>query len=154
MTQQAFGCHHDQRFSPPPQNLPSQTVKELRRSRRLDDLNVVVHRQFEKPLEPGTGVFRPLSFHAMWEEQRDAAEPSPLIFRGRNELIHDHLCGVPEIAKLRLPGHEAVRSVETVAIFETKHARFRQRAVANLYWSLIGREILIGAVGSSIFYVV
>src|SRR5215510_12675433 len=154
MTQQAFGCHHDQRFSPPPQDLPSQTVKELRRSGWLDDLNIVLGRQFEKPLQPGAGVFRALSFHAVWQKERDAAEPPPLIFSRRDELIYDHLCGVPEIPKLSLPRNKAVRSVEAVAVLETEHARLRQRTVVDLYWSLLRGKVLIRSVSSPIFHIV
>ena len=61
------------RLSPSAQNLPSQTVEELRRSRRLHDLNVVVGRQFEKPLQASAGMFGSQSFESVRQQKRDTA---------------------------------------------------------------------------------
>ena len=57
--QQALGGHHDQRLAPAAQHLPPQAVKILRRRRGIDDLDIVVGRQLQKPFQPGDGMLGP-----------------------------------------------------------------------------------------------
>src|SRR5262249_30833138 len=111
MTQKAFRSHYNERFSPAPQNLPSQAMEVLGGRRRLNDLNVIFRAEFQKALEARAGVFRTLSFHSVRKQQSDAAKPAPLLFRGGDELIDDHLRDVPEITKLSFPEHQAVRRI-------------------------------------------
>src|SRR5262249_23320805 len=73
---------------------------------------------------------------------------------GGDELIDDHLRGVPEITELRFPRYEAVRSVEAVTVLETQHARFRERAVVNINRSLVRRQILIREVQTPVLHIV
>src|SRR5262249_38899586 len=84
ISQQAFRRHHDERLAPSPQYLPAQTVKELCRCGWLNNLYVVLGGQNEEPLEARAGMFRPLTFHAMGEKQRDAAQTAPFNF-GRSD---------------------------------------------------------------------
>ena len=74
-------------------------------------------------------------------KQHEAAEPAPFVFGADDELIDDHLGRVDEVAELRLPHHQAVGAIETVAVLEAQHAGFRQRAVVNFDRRLIGRQI-------------
>src|SRR5262245_32723709 len=132
MAEKAFRSHHHERLSPAAQDLPSQTMEILCRSRRLNDLNVIVRGNLQESLEARAGVFRSLPFHSMRQQQSDATEPAPLLFSGGDELIDDHLRHVPEIAELCFPEHQAVRHIETVAVFKTKYARLGKRTVVDL----------------------
>src|SRR5262245_61440706 len=96
-------------------------------------------------------MFRTLPLHAMRQKQRDAAQPSPLVFSCGNELVDNHLSSVPEIAELRLPQYKPVGRIETVSVFKTKHARFRHRSVVNVGRRLIRGEIAIREVLPAIF---
>ena len=124
MTEKTFGRHHNERFAPPSQDLPPQTVKELYGRCRLNDLDVIVDSQFEKSFQPGAGMFGSLAFQPVRKQERNSTQASPFFFSGGDKLVDDHLCDVPEIPELRLPKNEPVRRVETVAIFKTEHARF------------------------------
>src|SRR6056300_1211739 len=123
MPQQTLGCHHHQWLSPDPQDLPAKTMKQLRRSRWLHDLNIVLCRQQEKPLKPGAGMLGPHALKAMRKKHDDARKPIPLILRTDDELIDNHLGNVDKVAELGLPHHQAIWAVQTVAILKAEHAR-------------------------------
>src|ERR1051325_8060176 len=63
--QEALRCHHNQRFSPPPQNLPADTMKKLGRHGWLNDLNVVIRSQLKKSFQARAGMLRALAFQSM-----------------------------------------------------------------------------------------
>ena len=86
-------------------------------------------------------MFRALSFEAVREEHREATEPVPFVFRGRNELIDDDLRDIDEVTELRLPAHERIWRVERVAELETEHAHLRQRAVVDLEPCLVVAQV-------------
>ena len=97
-------------------------MKELDRGCRLNDLDVVVYRQFEKSFQPGAGVFGSLAFQPVGKQKRNSAQPPPFFFGGGDELVDDHLRDIPEIPELGLPKNESVRRIETIAVLKTKHA--------------------------------
>src|SRR5437870_4030577 len=91
----------------------------------IDDLQIIVRSEMQKALEPGAGVLGSRAFKAVRQKQDQSAKPLPFIFGAGDELVHDRLGGIPEIAVLRFPRDEAVGKVQTVTVFETEHARFR-----------------------------
>src|SRR5437016_5945169 len=103
MAQQALRRHDDERISPSPQNLAPQAVEQLDRQGRLDDLNIVVCRQFQKPFQSCARVLGSLALESVRKQKSDAAEAAPFLFGSRDELVDDHLRNVPEIAELRFP---------------------------------------------------
>src|SRR5438876_650334 len=81
-------------------------------------------RQIAKALQPRAGMLRPAPFEAVGQEQHYSAQTPPFVFRAGDELIDDHLRGIPEIAELRLPCDQALRTVEAVTVLKAEHARF------------------------------
>ena len=88
-----------------------------------------------------------LPLEAVRQEHHDAGEPVPLVLGAHDELVDHDLRDVHEVAKLRLPHHEAIRAVEAVAVFESQHAHFREWAVVDLDRGLVRRQVLQRAVG-------
>ncbi len=88
------------------------------------DLNVVIGAHRKESLEPRAGMFRPLPFHAVWQQHDHATEPLPLVLAAGDELVDDHLSNVDEVAELGFPDHQPVRAIETVTVLKTK-AHFR-----------------------------
>ena len=97
-------------------------MEELCRRSGLNDLDIVLGGEPEKAFQAGAGMFRPSPFETMREKEHDTTQPPPLVFGSGDELIHDHLAGVPEIAVLRLPCNETVGTIQAVAVFETENA--------------------------------
>src|SRR5215468_3254953 len=91
-----------------------------------------------------------LPLHTVGKQHGKAAQSPPLLFCSSDELIDDHLRGIPEVAELRFPHGEPVRRVQTKAIFEAEDAHFRERAVVNVDWGLVRREILKRPIGPAI----
>src|SRR5690242_4583013 len=117
-------------------------MEDVNRRRRLNDLHVVIRSQLEKPREARAGVLWTLTFEAMRKQMRNAAQPPPFVCRRGNKLIDDDLGHIPEIAELRLPRDETIRSVETVPVFKSDHSYFGQRTVVNFNRRLVGRQVL------------
>ena len=63
-------------------------------------------------------VLGALSFVPMRQEQRQAAQPIPLGFARRQELVDHHLRAVGEVAELRFPDVQRQRVGGRVAVFE------------------------------------
>src|SRR5688572_31858087 len=91
-------------------------------------------------------MFRSPSFERMGQQHHHTAQPAPLVFSARDELIDDDLCGVGEISILRFPDHEAIRTIQAVSVFEAENAGLRQWTVADLDGSLVRRDVLKGDV--------
>ncbi|MGC4005883.1 MAG: hypothetical protein QM811_23290 [Pirellulales bacterium] len=51
-------------------------------------------------------------------------------------------CAIHEVAELRLPDDQPVRTIQAVPVLESQHAHLRQRAVVDLDRSLIRGEML------------
>src|SRR5438105_2051935 len=113
-------------------------MEELRGRGRLHHLNVVIGSEFEKTFHACARMLRALTLHSVGQQQGNAAQPSPFVFRRSNELIDDHLSDIPEIPELSFPCNESIGSIQAVAVFKSEHARFRKRTVVDLNTRLIG----------------
>src|SRR5262249_39011873 len=127
--QQTFGRHHDQRLEHTLHGLPSEQVKILRRRRRVRDLYVSSGRELQEPLQPRARMLGSHTFVTVGKQQRQFALLVPLFFSGGDELVHDHLRGVDEVAELSFPQHQRFLSRYAVTVLKAQHAGFRQRAV-------------------------
>src|SRR5262249_18163687 len=110
--EQALRRQHDERLAPLAQHLSPEQVEVLCRRGRIADLDVVLGTLLEEALEARRGMLRPLSLETVRQEQRESREALPLVFRGGDELVDDHLRTVYEVAELRLPRHQGVGIVE------------------------------------------
>ena len=70
-------------------------------------------------------MLRALAFIAMGQQHHQAVGPKPFGLTRRDELVNHGLRAVHEVAKLRLPKNKRFRLGTGIAIFETKHAKFR-----------------------------
>ena len=122
----------DERLAPGAVDLPAQHVKELRGRRQVADLDVVLRGQLQEALDARARVLRALPLEAVRQEQDEAGEARPLVFRRDDELVDDDLRGVGEVAELRLPDDELVGSVEGVAVLEAEDARLAEGRVVDL----------------------
>ena len=147
MPEEALRGHDYQRLPPGAEHLPAEEVEDLGRRCRRDNLDVVLGRQRQEPLEAGARMLRPLPFEAVRQEHHEPREPVPLVFGADDELVNDDLGTVDEVAELRLPHDKPVRAVEAVAVLEAEHSCLRQRAVVDFDRRLIGGEVLERAVG-------
>ena len=80
MPQQAFGVITTSGLRNGRPDLASQQVKVLRRSAGVADLDIVFGAQLQEALQAGAGMFRPLAFEAVRQEQHQAAQALPLGF--------------------------------------------------------------------------
>src|SRR5919109_729024 len=101
MAQQAFRRKDDEWFAPLAQRLPPQEVEILRGRGGLDDLHVVLRREGEKPFQPRAGMFRSKALEPMRQQQHEAGQPTPFVFRAADELVENDLRGIDKIAELR-----------------------------------------------------
>src|SRR4029077_4908695 len=86
----------------------------------------------EEALEARGGVLGARTLVPVRQEQRQARGLSPLGETRDDELVDDHLCGVDEVAELRLPQDERLRRLLAVAVLEAEARELRQRAVVEL----------------------
>src|SRR3989442_6254692 len=107
-------------------------MEVLRRRRAVGHADIALGTERQEPLQPGARVLWALALVAVGQEQRQARGLAPLGQAGDQELIDDHLGAVGEIAELRFPEHERVLRLDSVAVFESETAVFRQRAVMEL----------------------
>ena len=141
MAQHALRGEDDERLAPLAQSLAAQEMEVLRRIGRLADLHVVAGAELEIALDAGAGVFRPLPFVAVRQEQGDAGEEVPLVFAGDDELIDDDLRAVGEVAELGLPHHQGFGIVAGKAVLEAHDGGFGKLGAVDLDPRLVGREM-------------
>src|SRR5260221_613942 len=125
MAQHAFRRENNKRFAPRPPRLTAQHMEILRGVRRLADLDVVLGGELQKTFEASAGVFRPLAFKSMRQQQHDAGRQIPLVFARADELVDDHLRAVHKVAELRFPQNQSFGIVAAEAVFKPEAARFR-----------------------------
>src|SRR5215469_10280254 len=104
----------------------------------IDHLNVVIGSEPKETLQPRTGMFRARPLESMRQQKDHSAELLPFVLRAGNELVHDRLRHIPEVAELRLPQDQRFRAIQTIAILEAQHARFAKWAVDDLNGRLSG----------------
>ncbi len=126
----------------------------LRRGGQIADLDIVIGAGLEKAFEPCAGMFRPLSFLSVREQQHYAAWLLPFRFGGNDKLIDEHLRAVGEIAKLRFPNAKHSRIIEGVTVIEPEHSGLRKRTVVNANAGLLLRQMHERDVGLAGFGVV
>src|SRR5579872_5343644 len=142
IAQQTFGGHDHQRLAPATQHLPAEKMEILRRGGWINHLDVLLRREREKAFETRTGMFGAAPFKTVRQQEDQARQPTPLVFRADNELIDNDLRGVDEVAILRLPENQAFGRIQAVTIIETKNTSFGQRAVEDIDRRLVRREML------------
>src|SRR6266404_2414660 len=154
MPQETFWRHDHEGLAPRTQRLTPKAMIVLRGSSWINDLDVVIRCEMKETLQSGAGVFWALAFVPVRQQENQATQPLPFLFRAGDELVHYRLGGIPEISVLRLPQNETIGIVQAVTVFETKHTRFRKGAIENLDRGLIGRQVLERRVGMAILIIV
>src|SRR6267378_1165024 len=120
MSQQTFWRHDHKRFAPGADCLTPHAMEILSGRCRINDLHIVFGAEMQKSFETRAGMLRTLAFKAMGQQQNEAAEAFPFVFRAGDELIDDWLGGIPEITELSFPENQPVRIVEAEAVLETE----------------------------------
>ena len=141
MPQQRLGRHDDQRLAELADHLSAQDVEIVGRGRAVDHLHIVLGAALQVALEAGGGVFRTLALVAVRQQHDEAAHPQPLALARGNELVHNHLGAVGEVAELGFPHGQGVGVGEREAVLEAQHRLFRQRRVQHLEVRLAGAEV-------------
>src|SRR5207237_2450910 len=88
--------------------------------------------ELQETLEPRARVLRSVAFVAVREQERQPRRLPPLGETGGDELVDDDLRAVDEVAELRLPEHERLRSGRRVAVLEAQARVLRERRVVDL----------------------
>ena len=107
-------------------------MEVLRRRRRLADLDIVVRRQLQIPLDARARVLRPLALIPMRQQHHEAGQQPPLRLARRDELVDNDLRAIRKVTKLRLPKHQRLRIIPREPILEAQHRRLRQQRVVHL----------------------
>ena len=126
MPQQAFRCHDDQWLAEGSQHLPPDHVKHLCGCRGYANLHIVFGTELQKTFQARGRMFGTLPFVAMWQEQGQAAEPSPLRLAGTDELVDDNLRAVREVTELAFPDRQGSGLGRGVTVFERHDRLFGQ----------------------------
>ena len=114
------------------QRLAPEQVEVLRRGARIGDPDVAFGCQLEEALQARAGMLRRRALVAVGEEEGQARRLFPLGQAGNDELVHDDLGPVREVAVLSLPADQRLRSLGAVAVLEPERRILRQRAVVQL----------------------
>src|SRR5713101_3420351 len=126
MAQHAFWREDNERFAPRATGLAAQHVEILRGIGRLTNLNVVFSGKLQEAFDASAGMFWPLSFKSMRQQQDESGGKIPFVFTGADELIDDDLRAVHEITELRFPQDEGFGIVAAETVLEAEAAGFRQ----------------------------
>ena len=129
--QQLLGGGHDQRLARTGVGLTTQHVEVVRRGRRLRHDHVALGAQREEALDAGRGVVRALTLVAVRQQHDQRRALAPLLLGRGDELVHDRLGAVDEVAELRLPHGQGVRALDGVAVLEAEHAVLGEQRVVD-----------------------
>src|ERR1035437_2940160 len=144
MAQHALGSEDNQGLAPVAQGLPAQEMEVLRGVGGLGDLDVVLGGKLDEPLDAGAGMFWPLAFVAVGQQQHDAGKKVPLGFAGADELVDDGLRDVDEVAELGFPEDERFGIVAAVSVLEAENSGYGEGGVVDFAAGLIGRDVFEG----------
>mmetsp|Transcript_3640 Transcript_3640/g.8461 ORF Transcript_3640/g.8461 Transcript_3640/m.8461 type:complete len:238 (+) Transcript_3640:347-1060(+) len=97
---------------------PAETVLEV------GDVVLVVIAELQKTFNAAGGMLSSLTHVTVGQQHDDAGLLEPLVLASRDELISHHLCGVREIAELRLPKDKGSWVFVTVAKLKPDHGIF------------------------------
>ncbi len=118
-------------------------MEVLRGRGRVDGLHVPLGAQLQVALDPRARVLRPLPLRAVRQEHPEARGLPPLVLCRGDELVHDDLRAVGEVAELRLPQDQGLGPLDAVAVVEPEHRELGEGAVDGLEGRLLrveGRE--------------
>ena len=99
-------------------------------------------------------MLRPLPLVSVGQQHGQSAKPVPLILATGNKLIDNHLGAVGEVAKLRLPDHEAAGGRGGIAIFESQYRFFGQKRIIDSEGRLLRTQLLQGHIRLAISLIV
>lgn len=95
----------------------------------------------QEPLDMASGVLRPSSIEAMWEQQNQTRLSQPFCFAAHEVLVDHELSWIVKVTKLCLPHAEVLRTLKRVAILIGHRTYFVQVCVQHLEsaraWSLL-----------------
>ena len=126
-----FGVNDDERPPLGPPHLCAQQVEVLGRGRRLGDPEVAPGGQGQEPLDPGRGVLGTLSLVPVRQQQDQSGRWPHLSSAATRKLSTMISRAVPEVAELRLPGHQVVDRIDRVAVLEADGGVLRQQRVED-----------------------
>ena len=117
-------------------------MEVLGRRGAVGNPNVLVRRKLQVPLQPGTGVLRPLALVAVRQQEHEPRCLPPLGLPGDDELVDHRLPNIGEVPVLGLPQHERLLRVHRVAVLEAHHSDLRERAVVDVEGGFSLRDVL------------
>ena len=85
-------------------------------------------------------MVRALALVAVRQQQDDAGLLAPLLLARADELVHDRLGAVDEVAELGLPADQRVRPGDRVAVLEADRRVLRQQRVVGVEPGRLGVE--------------
>ena len=77
-------------------------------------------------------MVRALALVPVRQQQHHAGPLAPLLLAGADELVHDRLRPVDEVAELSFPADKRVGPRDRVAVFETYRRVLRQQRVVRM----------------------
>ena len=86
-------------------------------------------------------MLRPLTLVPVRQQQREPAGLAPLLLAGHDELVHDDLAHVDEVAELRLPAHQGVLGHHRLAVLEAQRGELVQRRIVDQERALVVRQV-------------
>src|SRR5437588_3094000 len=107
-------------------------MEVLRGRRAVSDADVLLGSALEEPFEPRARMLGAIAFVAVRKQERQPRELAPLGEAGGDELVDDDLGAVDEVAELRLPADERLRSRDRIAVLEADRRVLRERRVVDL----------------------
>ena len=109
------------------ERLPAEKVEVLRRRGCVDDPDVLLCGQLEKPLEACARMLRSVALVAVRKKKREAGRLAPFGEPGNEELVDDDLRAVDEVAELGLPEDKRLRGSHGVPVLEAERRVLGER---------------------------
>ena len=111
-------------------------MEKVRRSGDVGHDHVEVGAALQEALQTCAGVFGPLAFVTMGQQERQTRHAVPLTFRCGNKLVNNGLGAVEKVAKLGFPNHQIVGVCQRVPILKAHHRKLRQKGVVDVELAL------------------
>src|SRR5690625_316744 len=125
VTQYPFGTHHNQRTTHGANRLTTQQMEYLRRGRGDTDMSMLFGTRLQEALNARRCMFGALPFVPVGEQDRQAAQTTPLVLTTGDELVDNYLGTIGKIAELRFPDYQTFGGGGGVAILKREHRFFR-----------------------------
>ena len=120
--------------------LRAKHMEVVGRRRWLAHPHVVLCAQLEVTLDAGRRVIRALALKTVRQHEDERAALAPFLLRGGDELVNDGLGAVGEIAELRFPHNQRVRTLNRVPVLKGQYGVFGQRRIVHPQLGLILRK--------------